>query len=119
MPTHSETKTPPERRRAPAGTTLAVERGLREVHQGDTVRLKGTEATAEVTSVEATAPLPIFISFHSLDFAPKQGDVLDPQPKPGDKLPALIAQVHRASGAASVRGPRALLRGIELQPKQT
>ncbi|RKG70989.1 hypothetical protein D7V80_03460 [Corallococcus sp. CA054B] len=67
-----------------------MERGLREVHQGDTVRLKGTEATAEVTSVEATASLPIFISFHSPDFAPKERDVLALL-KPGDEMPALIA----------------------------
>ncbi|MBN8466193.1 hypothetical protein JYJ95_06695 [Corallococcus exiguus] len=73
------------------GLYLAVERGLREVHQGATMRLKGTEATAEVASVEATASLPIFISFRSPDFAPKEGDVLELLPKPGDELPALIA----------------------------
>ncbi|RKH51490.1 hypothetical protein [Corallococcus aberystwythensis] len=73
------------------GLYLAVEHGLHEAHQGATVRLKGTKATAEVASVEPTASLPIFISFHSPDFAPKEGDVLELLPKPGDELPARIA----------------------------
>ncbi|RKG92472.1 hypothetical protein D7V97_40885 [Corallococcus sp. CA053C] len=72
------------------GLYLAVERGLREVHQGVTVRIKGTEATAKVTSVEPTASLPIFISFHSPAFAPKEGDMVELLPRPGG-LPALIA----------------------------
>ncbi|WP_404370527.1 hypothetical protein ACIHQR_10495 [Corallococcus coralloides] len=73
------------------GLYLAVERGLREVHRGDTVRLQGTGATTEVTSVEPTAELPVFVGFPSAAFNPKAGDVLELRPKPGDDLPALIS----------------------------
>lgn len=73
------------------GLYLAVERGLREVHRGDTWRIRGTTATAEVTSVEPTDELPLFIGFPGVGFVPKEGDVLELLPKPGDELPALIA----------------------------
>ncbi|NOK07466.1 hypothetical protein [Corallococcus exercitus] len=62
-----------------------------EVHRGDTVRLQGTGATAEVTSVEPIAELPVFVGFPSAAFKPKAGDVLEVLSKPGDDLPALIA----------------------------
>ncbi|NNC00693.1 hypothetical protein HI113_43300, partial [Corallococcus exiguus] len=73
------------------GFYLAVERGLREVHQGDAVRIQGTGMVAVVTGVEPTTPLPIFIGYPPPSFAPKEGDVLELLPKPGDGLPALIA----------------------------
>ncbi|NRD67837.1 hypothetical protein HRD49_39525 [Corallococcus exiguus] len=73
------------------GFYLAVERGLREVHQGDAVRIQGTDMVAVVTGVEPTTPLPIFIGYPPPSFAPKEGDVLELLQKPGDGLPALIA----------------------------
>ncbi|RKH01320.1 hypothetical protein D7V97_29175 [Corallococcus sp. CA053C] len=73
------------------GLYLAVERGLHEVHRGDTVRVQGTDALAEVTSVEPTAELPVFIGFPGATFNPNAGDALELLPKPGDELPALIA----------------------------
>ncbi|RYZ34048.1 MAG: hypothetical protein EOO71_40295 [Myxococcaceae bacterium] len=73
------------------GWYLAVERGLHEVHQGATVRIQASGGVAEVTSVEPTADLPIFIGFPGTGFTPKTGDVLELVPKPGDGLPAFIA----------------------------
>ncbi|RKG97952.1 hypothetical protein D7X74_40540 [Corallococcus sp. CA047B] len=73
------------------GWYLAVERGLHEVHQGATVRIQGSGATAEVTSVEPTAELPVFVGFPGEAFTPKAGDVLELVPKPGDEFPAFIA----------------------------
>ncbi|MCY1043307.1 hypothetical protein OV208_18465 [Corallococcus sp. bb12-1] len=73
------------------GWYLAVERGLHEVHRGDTVRIQASSAEAEVTSVEPTAELPVFIGFPGEAFIPKAGDVLELVPKPGDELPAFIA----------------------------
>ncbi|RKH61457.1 hypothetical protein [Corallococcus llansteffanensis] len=64
---------------------------LREGNRGGTVRVQGTDAVAEVTSVEPTAELPVFIGFPSASFNPKAGDVLELLPKAGDELPALIA----------------------------
>ncbi|CAM4465112.1 hypothetical protein [Corallococcus exiguus] len=73
------------------GFYLAVDRGLREVHQGDAVRIQGTGMVAVVTGVEPTTPLPIFIGYPPPSFAPKEGDVLELLPKPGGDLSALIA----------------------------
>lgn len=48
-------------------------------------------AEAEVTSVEPTAEMPVFIGFPGDAFVPKAGDVLERVPKPGDELSAFIA----------------------------
>ncbi|RYZ34617.1 MAG: hypothetical protein EOO71_38455 [Myxococcaceae bacterium] len=73
------------------GFYLAVERGLDAIHPGDTVRIQGTSATAEVTDVMPAEETPLFIGFPGEDFAPKVGDVLELVPKPGDEFPAFIA----------------------------
>ena len=59
------------------GLYLAVEPGLPELHQSDSLRIQGTAMVAVVTSVEPTTPLPIFIGYPPPSFAPKVGEGLE------------------------------------------
>ncbi|RKH59603.1 hypothetical protein [Corallococcus llansteffanensis] len=68
-----------------------MERGLHEIHRSASVRIQGSGAEAEVTSVEPTAELPVFIGLPGDVFNPKAGDALELVPKPGDEFPAFIA----------------------------
>ena len=65
---------------------------LREVHQGDIVRIQGQEpdARSEVRSVEPTFESPVLVVAQG-EFDVKPGDLPEVVPVPGDELPAFIA----------------------------
>ncbi|RKH03674.1 hypothetical protein [Corallococcus carmarthensis] len=73
------------------GIYLAVEGGEHDVRRGDALRLKGSRVAVEVTSVEPTARLPIFIGFPGDTFQPKEGDTVERLREVEDELPAPIA----------------------------